>query len=285
MIYIPILGALALAIGTIIQRKVLKQKSVKIKVYYVAEFFAIVIAMVPFIYFFWQMDYSQALEFKNIFIFGLVILASIAANSFTFYSMKWEEVTNLEPAKILEPLFVIILAIFFSFLIDSGLYERNLKVIIPAIIACAALIFSHIQKHHLKFNRYFIAAILGSFFFALELVISRLILDYYSPLTFYFIRCSAIFLISFVLFRPKLKTLNIKSRYMIFIIGIIWAVYRVVIYWGYINLGVIFTTLVIMLGPIFIYLLAWKFLKEKINWRNIVASIIIIACIVYAILG
>ena len=78
--------------------------------------------------------------------------------------MKWEKVTNLEPAKILEPLFVIILAIFFSFIIDAGLYERNLKVIIPALIAGVALIFSHIQKHHLKFNRYFIAAILGSFF-------------------------------------------------------------------------------------------------------------------------
>lgn len=285
MIYIPILGALALATGTIIQRKILKQKRIEIKPYHTAEFFAIVLAMLPFIYFFWQMDMQQALEFKNIFIFALVILFSIVANSFTFYSMKWEKVTNLEPAKILEPLFVIILAIFFSFFIDSGLYERNLKVIVPALIAGAALIFSHIKKHHLKFNKYFIAAILGSFFFALELIISRLILDFYSPITFYFLRCSSIFILSLILFRPNLKSIDIKSRWMIFIIGIIWAVYRIIIYWGYQNLGVIFTTLVIMLGPIFIYVFAWKFLKEKINWKNITASIIIIGCIIYAILS
>ena len=284
MIYLPILGALALATGTIIQKKLLSKKKIGIKFYQTAEFFAIVLAMLPFIYFFWRMD-SQALELKNIFIFGLVILFSITANLFTFYSMKWEKVSNLEPAKILEPLFVIILAIFFSFLINEGMYERNLKVIIPAFIAGAALIFSHVKKHHLKFNKYFIAAMLGSFFFALELVISRLILDFYSPITFYFLRCSSIFLISLALFRPKLKSLDKKSSFLIFIIGIVWAVYRVIIYWGYTNLGVIFTTLIIMLGPIFIYLFAWKFLKEKINWKNIVASVVIIACIVYAILS
>jgi drug/metabolite transporter (DMT)-like permease len=281
--YIPILGALALAAGTIIQKKILNLKKIDIKFYQTAEFSAIVLAMLPFIYFFWKMD-SQALEFKNIFIFGLVIIFSIAANLFLFYSMKWEKVTNLEPAKILEPLFVIILAIFFSFFIDSKLYERNLKVIIPALIAGLALIFSHIKKHHLKFNKYFIAAILASFFFALELIISRLILDFYNPVTFYFIRCSAIFLISLILFKSNFKILDKKLIGHFIVIGIIWSVYRIVIYWGYTNLGVIFTTLVIMLGPIFIYLFAWKFLKEKINWKNIIASIIIIACVVYAIL-
>lgn len=279
----PVLGALALATGTIIQRAVLKRKRVEIKTYHAAEFLAIVIAMLPLIYFFWQMD-SQALELKNIFIFALVILFSITANFFTFYSMKWEKVTNLEPAKILEPLFVIILAIFFSFFVDAGLYEKNIKVIIPALIAGGALIFSHIRKHHLRFNRYFISAILGSFFFALELVISRLILDFYSPITFYFLRCSSILLISFLFFKPNLKIFDKKSKLLVFIIGIVWAIYRIIVYWGYINLGVIFTTLVIMLGPIFIYLFAWKFLKEKINWRNIIASIVIIGCIVYVLL-
>ncbi len=285
--YIPILGAVALATGTIIQKKLLSKKKIKIEFYHTLEFLAIVIAMIPFIWFFWQVD-PQALSFKNIFIFGLVIIFAITANFFTFYSMKWEKVTNLEPAKILEPMFVIILAIFFSFFIDAGLYERNLHIIIPALIAGVALIFSHLKKYHLKFNKYFISAILGSFFFALELIISRLILNFYNPITFYFIRCSIILLISSILFRSelkaKIKSLDKKSILLFLAVGVVWVIYRLVIYWGYINLGVIFTTLLIMLGPIFIYAFAWKFLKEKLNWKNIIASIIIVACIVYAIL-
>lgn len=284
MIWIPILGAIALASGTILQKLILRVRKVNIKLYQSSEFLAIVIAMLPFIYFFWQVD-SQALELKNILLFGLVIIFSIIANLLVYYSMKWEKVSNLEPAKILEPLFVILLAIVFSFLVSETLYERNLKIIIPALLSGVALIFSHVKKHHLKFSKYFIAAIFGSFFFALELIITRLILDFYSPISFYFVRCASIFLISFIAFKPNFKELNTKVKWEVFAIGFIWVAYRVAVYYGYLELGVIFTTLLIMLGPLFIYLFAWKFLKEKLNWRNIVAAGIIVASILYAILA
>jgi len=282
--YFPILGAIALATGIVVQRTILKKRKINIKLFQSAEFLAITLALLPFIYFFWKLD-AQAFELTNIFIFSLVIIFSITANLFTYYSMKWEKVSNLEPAKILEPLFVILLAIIFSYLVSETLFERNLKIIIPALIAGATLIFSHIKKHHLDFNKYFIAAVLGSFFFALELIITRLILDFYSPTTFYFLRCSTIFLISFLAFKPDFNKLNKKVKLEIFALGFIWAFYRVIIYYGFLKLGVIFTTLMLMLGPIFVYLFAWKFLKEKINWKNIVASIIIIGCVLYAILS
>ncbi|MBU2104696.1 MAG: DMT family transporter [Nanoarchaeota archaeon] len=284
MYYIPILGALALGAGTILQKTILRKRKIGIKFYQSAEFLAIALTMLPFIYFFWKLE-SQALQPINLLIFSLVIIFSMAANLFTYYSMKWEKVSNLEPAKMLEPLFTIILAIIFSFIFGEILFARNDKIIIPALIAGVALIFSHLKKHHLEFNKYFIAAIAGSFFFALELVISRLILNFYSPITFYFLRCSTIFLISFIAFRPKLNEINNKVKFKILILGAIWFIYRVVIYYGYLNLGVIFTTLMLMLGPIFIYIFAWKFLKEKLDWRNIVAAIIIIGCILYASLS
>lgn len=280
--YIPILGAIALASGTILEKIVLKQKQMNIKLYQTAMFLAAVLLMAPFIYFFWKMD-IQAFELKNILIFCAVIITSIIANLFIFYSLKWEKISKLEPARILEPLFVILLAILFSFFAEE-LYERNLKVIVPALIAAGAIVFSHVEKRHLKFNKYFLAAVIGSFFFAFELIISKLILDFYSPITFYFLRCSAIFLISLSIFRPKLQSLGKKSIRLIFITGATWTIYRIVVYWGYTTLGIISTTLMIMLGPIFIYIFARIFLKEKIRWRNIVASIIIIACVLYAVL-
>jgi len=284
MYYLPLLGALALAGGIVLQKLNLKKKKVDIKSYQTAEFFAIFLVMLPIIYFFWKLS-PEALDAKNIFIFSLVIIFSIIANLFTFYSMKWAKVSNIEPAKMLEPVFTILLAIIFSFIFGEVLFERNTKIIIPALIAGAALLFSHIEKDHLKFSKYFIAAAVGSFFFALELVISKLILEFYSPISFYFIRCTAIFLISLIIFKPNLKEFGNKLKLRILAIGAIWVVYRVVIYYGYQNLGVIFTTLMIMLGPIFVYLFAWKFLKEKINRRNIIASIIIIGCVLYAVLG
>src|SRR3989339_642202 len=273
MIYLPFLGAISLASGTILEKIVVKHKNIDIKFYQTAIFLVIMLVMLPFIYFYWKFD-PQALQPLNIIIFSLVIIFSLLANWFVFYSVKGENVSNLEPAKMIEPLFVVLLAILFSFFIDSGMYEKNLKVVIPAIIAGLALILSHVKRHHLKFNKYF--------FSALELVISRLILDYYSSLTFYFLRCAFIFLFSLIIFRPKMIKMDKTLTSYIFITGIFWVLYRVIVYYGYVNLGIIFTTLIIMVSPIFIYLFAHIFLKEDLSWRNIIASIIIIGCVLYA---
>jgi drug/metabolite transporter (DMT)-like permease len=280
MIYFPILGAIALGGGTIFEREVLKKKGMDVKKYQTLEFLAIVIVMLPLLYFFWKIN-LQAFELKNVLIFAAVIITSIVANLFTFYSMKGEKVSNLEPAKMLEPLFTILLAIIFSFFVQ-GIYENNAKIIIPALIAGLALILSHVKREHLQFNKYFLAAIVGSFFFALELIISRLILDLYSPVAFYFLRCAGILILSYIIFRPRLSNVENKIKLKMLLIGAIWVVYRVVTYYGYLKIGIISTTLILMLGPIFIYLFARIFLKEKINTRNIIASVIILACVLYA---
>lgn len=282
MVEATLFGSLVLASGTILEKVILRKRKLDIKLYQVLSFFTIVLIMLPFIYFFWRVD-AEALALGNIIIVGLVVLFSLLANIFTFYSIKWEKITNIEPAKMMEPLFVIILALVFS-LFTEGLYAQNSKIIIPALLAACALIFSHIRKHHLKFNKYFIAAIFGSLFFATELVLSRLVLDLYSPLAFYFIRCLSIAILSLIIFHPKLNRLEKKVKWEIFAAGAIWVVYRMIIYYGYVNLGVIFTTLMIMIGPVFIYLFAWKFLKEKLDWRNIVAAAIIIGSVLYALL-
>jgi len=284
MYWLPILGAFALGSGTILQKVILRKRKIDIRLYFSTEFLAIVLLLFPIIFFFWKFE-ALAFSIKNIFILGLVVFFSILANLFALYAMKKEKVEKIEPAKLLEPLFVILLVICFSYIFGQTLYSTDSRIVIPSIIAGFALIFSHIKKHHLEFNKYFLAAIAGSFFFAVELVLSRLILDFYNPISFYFIRSLLVFIIIFFIFRPEFSKLNSKIMGEIFLMGIIWVIYRIVVYYGYITLGVISTTLVLMLAPIFVYLMAYNFLHEKIHWRNIVASIIIVACIIYAYVG
>ena len=279
--YLPVLGALTLAGGTILERFILKGKKISIKTYQIASFFSIVAVLLPLLYFFWKLD-PLALAPKNLFIFSLVILFAMLANFFVFYSLKGEKIGKLEPARVLEDFFVILLVLVFS--LFSDLYAKNPRIIIPAIIASLALVFSHIEKRHLNFNKYFVAAILGSFFFALELVISRLILNFYSPVSFYFFRCALILLFSLIIFKPNFKEVNNKMGWTVFFTGMIWVAYRIIVYYGYLKIGIIFTTLILMLGPVFIYIFAHFFLGEKMSWKNFVASIIIVAAIVYAVL-
>lgn len=279
---IPILGALALAGGTILEKSILKKKHVNIKVYQTASFLAISLIMIPFLFFFWKID-AAVFELKNILIFFGVIASAIIANLLVFYSLKWEKITNLEPARILEPMFTILLATIFGIFFE-GFSEPNLKIVIPAIIASVALIFPFIEKDRIKINKYVLSAVFGSFFFSLEMILSNFILKFYSPINFYFFRCFFVFLISLIIFKPNLKSLDKKTSWLILITGAIWVVYRIAVYFGYLHIGVIFTTLITMLAPIFIYILANRFLKEKLNWKNIVSSMVIIACVLYATL-
>lgn len=279
----PFFGAFALATGTLIEKIVLMKEKVSVKLYQTAGFLAIVIVMLPFIPFFWKIS-PDFFTTKNILVFVGVILFSLLANLFTFFSMKWEKLGTLESAKITEPLFIILLSFIFSFIFGTALYGRNPNILIPAMIAAAALIFSHVEKHHLKFNKYYLAALLGSFFFALELILSRLILDNFNAITFYFLRCVSILIISLIFLRPKFNN-NLDSRTIFQILGAgaIWFVYRIIVYFGYTNLGVIETTLTIMLGPVIIYFFAWKFLKNKLTWKQLVTAGIILGCVAYTI--
>jgi drug/metabolite transporter (DMT)-like permease len=283
MIYIPFIGALALGGATVLEKIILKKKSMDTKLYQTASFFAILIAMLPLVFFFWKLDQGAFIT-KNILIFLGVIASSVTANLFYLYSLKGDKVTNTEPARILEPLFVISLTLAFGLIIE-GFYKTDSKFIFPALIAAAALIFPHIKREKVKFNKYFIYAILGSLFFAFELVLSKLILEFYSPITFYFLRCFFIFIVSYLLFKPKLSSLDKKSSLLIFGTACVWVAYRIAVYFGYMKYGIIFTTLITMIAPVIIYLLASKFLKEKLNWKNIASSVIIIGCVIYAVLA
>ena len=138
---------------------------------------------------------NYCLKTKNISIFAFIILISVVANILTFYAFKREKVTELEPIRLFQPLFVIVIA----FIVYVSERQISAGILTAALIASLALIFSHIEKHHLKFNKYMIAALIGSLFFAIELVASKAILQYYSPLSFYFLRCASIFIISFII--------------------------------------------------------------------------------------
>jgi len=282
MVLFPIFGALALAGSTLLEKIILRKRKISTKVFTSATFLAVVLIMLPLIFFFWKVE-PEALSLANISLLVLVIIFSLIANILIFYSIKGDKISSLEPARMLEPLFVILLALAFSFEF-SKLFERNFHVLIPAFIAALALVFSHIKKHHLSCNKYFLASIFGSLFFALELICSVFILDFYNPFSFYFLRCVGVAIIAVVFFKPQFKELNKKMDFTILGIAALWVVYRVIVYYGYMQLGVVFTTLLVMLSPIFIYILAIIFLKEKPSWRNIISAIIILGCVVYAIL-
>ena len=276
MIQLPIIGAFLEATGMILEKKILRKRKLDYRNYTAYEFFAIFIVMLPFAYLFWNIK-EEALSFVNIILFLFVILISAAANLLIFYSLKREKVTEFEPIWLMQPLFTIVLA----FILYKT--ERNWFLILIALIASVSLVLAHVKKHHLVYDKYIIAALLGSFLFALELVLSKMLLPYYNPFAFYFVRCTFIFLIAYFMFRPSGKDIDKNSALIILLIGAMWAIYRAIIYYGYQNLGIVFTTILFLLSPVLTVIFAIVFLKEKITIRQIVSMAVILACIILSI--
>lgn len=274
--YLPIIGSFLEAAGMILEKRLLKKKKLNYKNYTVYEFFAIFIVMLPFAYFFLDIK-PQALSLFNISLLLFIILVSIGANLLIFYSLKRETLTEFEPLWLMQPFFTIVLA----FILYKS--ERNFSLILLALIASLSLILAHVKKHHLVYDKYIIAALLGGFLFAVELTISKLLLPFYNPFAFYFIRCFFIFIICYFIFRPSGRDVNKNSVLIIILIGIIWPIYRIIIYYGYENLGIIFTTVLFLLSPILTLLFAIIFLKEKITHKQILSTIIILLCIILSI--
>jgi len=283
---IPFLGAVLEATGTIYEKTILRVKKISIKSYNTFSFLVVTLIAFAILMIFGKIFpslFSLAMNpamfsSKNLLLFAGVVIFSIAANLCLFYAIKWDKLTELEPIILFQPFLTIVLAFIFY---ES---ERQLgtNIILAALIASLALILSHIKKHHLSFDKYSIAALLSGLFFAIELVISKQLLPYFSPLGFYFVRCLFIFIISFIIFRPNISTLNKKIWAGITIASAIWVVYRILLYLGFIYSGVILTTVMLSLvTPIFIYIFSALFLKEKLTWRNILATMIILACVIY----
>lgn len=276
------------ASATTLEKMVLRKHKINSITYLIFSFLSIVLISLPvFIIlnqvlpelFSWKIT-SGAYEPKNILILGSIVLISIVANFLIFYALKWEKISELEPILITQALFVIL----FAFTFYASERQTSSTVLIAAIIAAMALIFSHIKKHHLKFSKYAVAALLGNILFATELVLSKSLLDSYSPLSFYFTRCAIILIISSVFLSKKIHKISKITFSHIALTAFIWIIYRAILYYSYGIKGIIFTTLLFMLAPVFVYLYSYFYLKEKLSWRNIIASIIIILCVGYATL-
>lgn len=292
MVYIPIFGAVLEGIGAILDKKIVSNKNVNYKNYSVYGFLAIVVVMLPFVFWFWKL-WPNAFSGFNLLIFSVIVIASIFANLLMIYALKRENLTELEPIRLMQPLFTILIAFVLSFFITAYAIERNPVHLILAFIASIALIASHIKKNHFVFDRYILAAVLGNLLFGLELALSRFIIPGFSNLmtslsysfTFYITRCFFIFLICFIIFRPNPLKFPKKVIVPTLIVSFIWAVYRVILYYGYSVYGVIFTTILMsILAPLFIYLFARIFLKEKLKLRNIISAIIILACVIISVI-
>jgi len=272
---IPLSVAVLAAITLILQKFILSYQKVNYKDFNIFVFaFLFLISAVFFPKFGWIKP--DALSFYYISIAVLMIIFASLWNILLSQALQKEKVIEFELIQMLQPLATILLA---SLIFAS---ERSVYILPAAIIASLALIVAHLKKNHLYFDKYSKYLLWAVLIMSVETIFNKILLAVYSPVALYTLRTFWVTILMWLILRPNFRTVNLKNGLtMIATAGL--AVFQMVLFYSAIQSeGLIFTTLILILSPILVYIFSIFVYKEKLIFRTALAFTIIIFCIVFA---
>ncbi len=239
---------------------------------------ALIFILMVFISFFWGgLDFSKIKSIHYILFLG-VIIVGFFYNYLYYYSLKRGALCDVEPLAMFHPLLTMILAV----IIFPD--ERNYYILIPALFAATTLIVTRVQKHHLKMHKY-TAAMLGFvILMAIESNLVKPLLEVVSPVALYTIRIGILSILFFIFTKTDLRKTNKVSIWQTFLIAIAVAIEYPAYYFAIQKLGVVETSLIMLLAPVLILFSSKLIFKEKLTIKKAVSSIVILICIATAII-
>lgn len=220
----------------------------------------------------------EMLEEHYLLLFVLMIAIAYTWNIYHAEGLQREEVHEFELVMLFVPLITIILAEIF---LPS---ERSMKTFVAGMIASFALVFARFEKKHFKLSPYYKQLIVASILMAVESIIIKKLLEIYEPTTLYFIRTLFIAVAFSITFRPKFLQIS-KKAFLLTIISAFFGVIQMVLkFYGFQNIGVVETTLILILGPLLVYFMSRFFFREKLQLRTTLSTLIVIGCVLYVTL-
>lgn len=218
----------------------------------------------------------QAFSAYYIVIGILMVGTAVSWNVLFCQALQKEQVIEFELIQMLQPL----LTIFLGSLIFVS--ERSMYILPAAVIASLALVASHIKRHHISFDKYARYLIWGVVFASVEMIFVKIMLEVYSPVALYMVRTFFIAIVMWIAFKPTFANVNWKKVVTIIVLAAIAVLQMVLMYSAVVEEGLIYTTLVLIISPILIYVASLIIYKEKFTLRTAIFYAIILACIVFA---
>ena len=220
-------------------------------------------------------DYSKLITPFYLFLFVLMIVVAIIWNILYAKGLQKEDLHEFELIMLLTPLATIVFATIFL------PAERDWGIFIPGLIAAAALLATRFRSHHVRIGATAWRTILAMILMSLESILIKELLDVFSPVTLYFIRTLFVAIAFAILYRPKILAINRDAFAMIILSAIFGVTQMVLKFIGFKSLGVIETTMILVLGPMLVYGASAVLFKEKLYKRDLFAAVTVVLCILY----
>jgi drug/metabolite transporter (DMT)-like permease len=206
----------------------------------------------------------------------LIALVSFTANIFDYLSLKADDISLRQPMLSFEP----ILAGFFGYIFFPS--ERRPAFLLALIVS---LFIVHYGIHRRRLGRVQSRGIgylfLGILLYALLPSIYKITLPHLDPEFIAIFRVWAILLLTTIFMPIKISFKPKNKVYIGLVAGVFNAVASVAGLFAIEKLGVVQTSLILILAPVLIYLAGFFILKEKVRTGEVISSI----CLVIIIFG
>ncbi len=162
--------------------------------------------------------------------------------------------------------------------------ERKLAVLIPALIAVAAVTWSHLGNGNKLAVRSKTVAFIGWMSIAAPALagMNKVILQTWNPALLELVRDSTLALVFWLFVSKGVKHVSGKAWALLLATNVCSSAAWIMYYYGFQRLGIVQTMLVFSLQPILTYVFALTFLGEKFKPRRFVAFAIVLGCIAAA---
>ncbi|TSC79274.1 MAG: hypothetical protein G01um101429_509 [Parcubacteria group bacterium Gr01-1014_29] len=158
--------------------------------------------------------------------------------------------------------------------------ERNFTVLVPALVASAAIVWSHWERHHIKIARDTLPYLICSLIIApVSAVISKELLTVWNPIALEMVRTGALAAAFIFVFRDAIAKVPAHALRLLILTNILTTVAWVLFYFGYQRLGIVHTLLLFSLQPFLVYMSSVFILKEHPSWKRTVGFVIVLVSI------
>lgn len=270
-----IIASLGYAGGVVADKIILAKHKVPVMRFIPLLFLWLAILTAIFLPKYGKVNWEVFFTFRNIVLFVLMIVIAVTWNIFYYKGIQKEEMHEFELIMLLSPLVTVLLAEIFL------PAERDIKVFLAAIVSSGALLATRFRHHHVRIGKVAWQTMLAMVLMSLESIVIKELLSSFSPVSLYFVRTLFLAITFIVIYKPKLLAVS-KEVYALTILSAIFGVVQMVLkFYGFDNLGVVETTMILVLGPFLVYFVSAFYFKEKLFKRDIFAALVVVASIVY----
>src|ERR1043166_831594 len=212
---------------------------------------------------------------------GLLVVGSIATiivtNLLYYRALKDDQLSEINVVSLTAAIPVLIVnALIFT-------DERRLAILIPALIAAVAVIWSHWENHKLHFAKHTPACLWWLWFTApLNAAAAKIILATWHPIVLEMFRDGVIALVLFPLFYSSITRANARGWWLLLATNALSSSAWILYFVSYQQVGIVYTGLIFSLQPLLVYLAGVLILKEAFVPKKFVAFLIVLAAIVTA---